>query len=218
MITKEESEKKVFSEFLLVKNSAEKILGKTIKNEEFKRAIADVSKKIIVLARNKEDKDNTLVDDIKAFIEFFDNCKHLLRNTVWNEIQEKHLKIEISYESKAISSWKIPIEMMFSHPESFEVGMPTLIESFEDVFLYSCLDPSYRQRIMQGDDQAIKILYSVFQNNGTSSCSAIQLMIKENFPEFYDHITKKLDVMKFEEIPEESKAKKGRKRKQVKHK
>ena len=216
MITQKESEEKVFSEFLLVKSNAEKILGKTIKDEDYKQAIADVSKKIIILARNKQEGTDELVDDVRAFIEFFDKCRHLLGHAVWNHLEEKHLKIEISYGGKALSNWKIPIQMMFDHPVSFEAGMPSLIESFEDVFLYSCLDPSYRQRIMEGDDQAIKILYSVFENNQANSCSAIQFLLKENFPEFYEYITKKLDVMKFEEIPEESAAKP--KRKQTKRK
>lgn len=218
MITLEQSEREVLAEFKLVKSDIEKILGEKVSDKDFKQAIVDVSTKILTISRSG---DNSLSESINHVAEFFDKCKSKLGIVVWSQVKHKNIKIEILYEDRKLSSWDIPIDLIFTHRETFESTVPLLLDSLEDTFVYCCLDPMFRQKILEGDDQAIKVLYSLFENSPRDICASIQFMLRENFPDFYKYITEKLDVVKFEEISNEDKTeqpKKKAKRKPVKRK
>ena len=218
MITLEQSEKEVLAEFKLVKSDVEKILGEKVNDKDYKQAIVDVSTKILTISRTG---DNSLSDSISRIAGFFDRCKTKLGIVVWSQVKHKNIKIEVLYDNRKLSSWDIPIDLIFTHKNTFESTVPLLIDSLEDMFVYCCLDPFFREKILEGDDQAIKVLYSLFENSPRDTCASIQFMLKENFPDFYKYITEKLDVVKFEEISEEtetSEPKKKGKRKPVKRK
>jgi hypothetical protein len=51
---------------------------------------------------------------------------------------------------------------------------------------------------MEGDQEAIKTLYNSFNRPSASSTIINLKLMRDNFPEFYEHITTKLDVMTVE--------------------
>ena len=57
-----------------------------------------------------------------------------------------------------------------------------------------------RDDIVNGDQDAIKLLYSSMSRPSMPSSLSNLIMIKDNFPDFYKHITTKLDVMTVEEM------------------
>ena len=98
--------------------------------------------------------------------------------------------------------WNIPVEMFFANQQQFETSLGMLMNSFKDCFLGLFLSPELREAVMKGDELAIKALYSSCSRPSMGSTAVNLRLFKECFPDFYEHITTKLDVMKVEEMNE----------------
>ncbi len=99
-----------------------------------------------------------------------------------------------------MAHWKIPIDIFFSKEEAYAISSITMIKSFHDSLIGFLLSPKMRDDIVNGDQDAIKLLYSSMNRPSMPSSLSNLIMIKDNFPDFYKHITTKLDVMTVEEM------------------
>jgi hypothetical protein len=196
MMTYEEQETILFTEFSKVKKDFESVLKKKITRKNFKEAIVDLTK----IAVNTQ-FDSEIDADIRERLSgFFAVCQPYLGEVIWSKIKEKTLKISIDYGDDAMVSWNIPVETFFINQKQFELSLGMLISSFKDCFLGLFLCPELREAVMQGDELAVKALYSSFSRPSMESTVINLKLFKECFPEFYNHITTNLDIMKLEDM------------------
>jgi len=198
MMTYEEQEKILFTEFSKVKKDFESVLKKKVNRKNFKEAIIDLTK----IAVNTP-FDSDIPEDIRNRISgFFVVCQPYLGEVIWSKIKEKTLKISINYGDDAMVNWNIPVETFFVHQKQFELSIGMLVNSFKDCFLGLFLCPELREAVIQGDELAVKALYSSFSRPSMESTVINLKLFKECFPDFYEHITTKLDIMKVEDMNE----------------
>lgn len=196
MMTYEEQEKILFTEFSKVKKDFESVLKKKITRKNFKEAIVDLTK----IAVNTQ-FDSEIDADIRERLSvFFAVCQPYLGEVIWSKIKEKTLKISIDYGDDAMVSWNIPVETFFVNQKQFELSIGMLVNSFKDCFLGLFLCPELREAVIQGDELAVKALYSSFSRPSMESTVINLKLFKECFPEFYNHITTNLDIMKLEDM------------------
>lgn len=195
-MTYEEQEKILFTEFSKVKKDFESVLKKKITRKNFKEAIVDLTK----IAVNTQ-FDSEIDADIRERLSgFFAVCQPYLGEVIWSKIKEKTLKISIDYGDDAMVSWNIPVETFFVNQKQFELSIGMLVNSFKDCFLGLFLCPELREAVIQGDELAVKALYSSFSRPSMESTVINLKLFKECFPEFYNHITTNLDIMKLEDM------------------
>jgi hypothetical protein len=198
MMTYEEQETILFTEFSKVKKDFESVLKKKVTRKNFKEAIVDLTK----IAVNTQ-FDSEIPTDIRDRISgFFAVCQPYLGEVIWSQIKEKTLKISINYGDDTMVNWNIPVETFFVNQKQFELSIGMLINSFKDCFLGLFLCPKLREGVIQGDELAVKALYSSFSRPSMKSTVINLKLFKECFPEFYDHITTNLDIMKVEDMNE----------------
>lgn len=196
MMTQKEQEEKVYEEFLLVKDEFESILKRKINKRNFKQAIVDVT---AIAASGEFDVDPDIDEKKKDKIsDFFTKCHLFLGDVVWKKHKKQSLSVTISYDNDAIVSWKIPIDLFFSESKQYQIGTALFTNSFKETFSGIFLSPELRELIVNGDEAAIKSLYSSFDRPSMQSSIANLKMLRDCFPDFYKHITKKLDVMTVE--------------------
>lgn len=210
MTSEKESENTVFEAYKKVKEDVELLLGRKTTRKNYKQAIVDVSSQIV---SKSLEGDTSNVEQVSRISNFFDECKYLLGEVVWSQVEHKRIKIEISYDNLSISRWDIPIDMIFTHEDTFKAAFPLIQQSFDDVFNSSFLNPLVRKYIMDGDEASIKWLYTIYEKSSPETCLAISTMLRDVFPDFYKHITEKLDVMNTEEIGNTKKRKPNKKKK-----
>lgn len=199
MMGKEEQEKKIFEEMSKIKHIFEKFLGYKITKKNFKKAIVD----FVPLLTTRFADDSELADEERtALSDFFTICNPHLGDIIWANTKEKILNISIAYEDHALTSWHIPISVLFQNEDAFKTCMGLLIKGFGDSLFAFFLSPEWRQLVINGDEEAIKLLYSSFNRPSMSSCLSNLIMIKECFPDFYEHITTKMDIMTVEAMEE----------------
>lgn len=195
-MTYEEQETILFTEFSKVKKDFESVLKKKITRKNFKEAIVDLTK----IAVNTQ-FDSEIDADIRERLSgFFAVCQPYLGEVIWSKIKEKTLKISIDYGDDAMVSWNIPVETFFVNQKQFELSIGMLVNSFKDCFLGLFLCPELREAVIQGDELAVKALYSSFSRPSMESTVINLKLFKECFPEFYNHITTNLDIMKLEDM------------------
>jgi hypothetical protein len=198
MMTYKEQETILFTEFSKVKKDFESVLKKKVTRKNFKEAIVDLTK----IAINTQ-FDSEIPADIRDRISgFFSVCQPYLGEVIWSQIKEKTLKISINYGNDTMVNWNIPVETFFVNQKQFELSIGMLINSFKDSFLGLFLCPELREAVIQGDELAVKALYSSFSRPSMESTVINLKLFKECFPEFYDHITTNLDIMKVEDMSE----------------
>lgn len=198
MMTYQEQEKLLFVEFSKVKEDFESVLKKKINRKNYKDAIIDLTKIAI-----NPDFDSKVPEDVRSRVsEFFSICQPYLGEVVWSKLATKNIKISINYEEASMVQWNIPVEMFFANQQQFETSLGMLMSSFKDCFLGLFLSPELREAVMKGDELAIKALYSSCSRPSMGSTAVNLRLFKECFPDFYEHITTKLDVMKVEEMNE----------------
>jgi hypothetical protein len=196
MMTYEEQEKILFTEFSKVKKDFESVLKKKVTRKNFKEAIIDLTK----IAVNTQ-FDSEIAADIRERLSgFFAICQPYLGEVIWSQIKEKTLKISIDYGDDAMVNWNIPVETFFVNQKQFELSIGMLVNSFKDCFLGLFLCPELREAVIQGDELAVKALYSSFSRPSMESTVINLKLFKECFPEFYNHITTNLDIMKLEDM------------------
>ena len=196
MMTYEEQETILFTEFSKVKKDFESVLKKKVTRKNFKEAIVDLTK----IAVNTQ-FDSEIDADIRERLSgFFAVCQPYLGEVIWSKIKEKTLKISIDYGDDAMVSWNIPVETFFVNQKQFELSIGMLVNSFKDCFLGLFLCPELREAVIQGDELAVKALYSSFSRPSMESTVINLKLFKECFPEFYNHITTNLDIMKLEDM------------------
>ena len=198
MMTYEEQEKILFTEFSKVKKDFESVLKKKVTRKNFKEAIVDLTK----IAVNTQFDSEIAVDIRERLSGFFAVCQPYLGEVIWSKLKEKTLKIHINYNDDEMISWNIPVETFFANQKQFELSLGMLISSFKDCFLGLFLCPELREAVMQGDELAVKALYSSFSRPSMESTVINLKLFKECFPDFYEHITTKLDIMKVEDMNE----------------
>lgn len=197
MMTFEEQEKKVFEEIQHVKTDVENIIGYKINKKNFKKAIIEMTKK----AANEGDILSKLpVDSQERIQTFFTNCQNFLGEVIWKDVKNKNIKIFISYEDKPLTSWNIPVDTFFAKSDTFDVSLAMLTKSVNECFIAYFLSPILRQQVMDGDEATIKVLYDSFSRASMISTLNNLIMLRDNFPEFYNHITTKLDIMTIEDM------------------
>lgn len=195
-MTYEEQETILFTEFSKVKKDFESVLKKKVTRKNFKEAIVDLTK----IAVNTQ-FDSEIDADIRERLSgFFAVCQPYLGEVIWSKIKEKTLKISIDYGDDAMVSWNIPVETFFVNQKQFELSIGMLVNSFKDCFLGLFLCPELREAVIQGDELAVKALYSSFSRPSMESTVINLKLFKECFPEFYNHITTNLDIMKLEDM------------------
>jgi hypothetical protein len=196
MMTYEEQETILFTEFSKVKKDFESVLKKKVNRKNFKEAIIDLTK----IAVNTQ-FDSEIDADIRERLSgFFAVCQPYLGEVIWSKIKEKALKISIDYGDDTMVSWNIPVETFFVNQKQFELSIGMLVNSFKDCFLGLFLCPELREAVIQGDELAVKALYSSFSRPSMESTVINLKLFKECFPEFYNHITTNLDIMKLEDM------------------
>jgi hypothetical protein len=196
MMTYEEQETILFTEFSKVKKDFESVLKKKVNRKNFKEAIIDLTK----IAVNTQFDSEIDADIRERLSEFFAVCQPYLGEVIWSKIKEKTLKISIDYGDDAMVSWNIPVETFFVNQKQFELSIGMLVNSFKDCFLGLFLCPELREAVIQGDELAVKALYSSFSRPSMESTVINLKLFKECFPEFYNHITTNLDIMKLEDM------------------
>jgi hypothetical protein len=206
MMTLEEQEERVYKEVLSVKSDLEKILDYKISKKNFKKAIVDITKKAAI----ETDLIVKLPADAQDRIQnFFIACRNFLGEVIWQEFTENNIKVLISYKDKPLTLWNIPIDMFFSKAETFNVSLSMFSKSMEECFLAYFLSPNMREAVMNGDVEVIKMLYNSFNRPSMESTLNNLTMLKENFPDFYNHITTKLDIMTVEDMKQFIQSKNG---------
>jgi uncharacterized radical SAM superfamily protein len=94
----------------------------------------------------------------------------------------------------------MPIDMFFENKDVYALVMTMMVKSLNECLMAYFIMPQMRQAVMDGDEMAIKALYDSFNRPSMESSLANLKLLKENFPDFYEHITTSLDVMKLEEM------------------
>ena len=196
-MTLNEQEKKVYEQVLAIKDEVETIVEFKVNKRNYKKAIVEMTRQ----AANDADKFIKMSAESQEKVQnFFRVCQAFLGEVIWSELDQKNLKIHISYNDKLLTSWTIPIDMFFMKEETFDASTLTIGKSFIECFTAYFLSPSFRQKVMSGDALAIKFLYDSFNRPSMTSTLHNLIMLKDNFPEFYDYITTKLDVMTVENM------------------
>jgi hypothetical protein len=196
MMTKKEQEEKVFSELSKIRVDVEGFIGKKITRKNFKKAIVELTQKIAA----SESDDDTPADFQKRVSNFFEVCHACLGDVIWSELKEKGLVVKICYEDQVMSIWNIPIKTFFVKQDNFTTTTTLMAKSLLDCMVGFFLSPNLRSLVMEGDQDAIKTLYNSFNRPSASSTIINLKMMRDNFPEFYEHITTKLDVMTVEDM------------------
>jgi hypothetical protein len=194
MMTKKEQEEKVFSELSKIKVDVEDFIGKKITRKNFKKAIVELTQKIAA----SESDDDTPAEFQKRVSSFFEACHACLGDVIWSELKEKGLVVKICYEDQVMSIWNIPIKTFFVKQDNFTTTTTLMAKSLLDCMVGFFLSPNLRSLVMEGDQDAIKTLYNSFNRPSANSTIINLKMMRDNFPEFYEHITTKLDVMTVE--------------------
>lgn len=199
MMTAKEQEDKIFKELSKVKPTLEKFIGYKINKKNFKKSIVDF---MPYLSNDFYELHEVTDDEKKAIGDFFTTCNPHLGDIVWSNVKDKTLNIKISYEDNDLTSWHVPISILFQKEENFKACVGLLIKGFGDSLFAFFLSPEWRELVMQGDEEAIKLLYSSFNRPSMHSCLSNLVMIKDCFPDFYEHITTKMDIMTVEAMQE----------------
>lgn len=198
-MTIKEQEDKVFEEITKVKCEMEAIVGFKVTKTSYKKAIVEMTKR----AANKGDVLSRLpVDSQEKIQNFFSVCEQFLGEVIWQSVDDKSIKIQISYKDGLLTSWNIPVEILCFKEDSFRLSSMMIAKSLTDCLTAYFVSPALREAVMQGDEVAIKALYQSFNRPSMSSTLNNLTMLKENFPEFYTHITTKLDIMTVENMQE----------------
>jgi hypothetical protein len=121
---------------------------------------------------------------------------------VWQNLVDKNIKIQIYYENELLTSWNVPVEILCSKEESYQISSMMIAKSVTDCLMAYFISPALRESVMQGDEDAVRTLYQSFNRPSMSSTLNNLKMLKQNFPEFYTHITTKLDIMTVENMQE----------------
>jgi hypothetical protein len=196
MMTYKEQKDILYSEFSKVKKDFESILNKKISQKNFIEAIVEMTKYAV-----KVDFEQNLDQEARNRVaNFFAVCQPYLGEVVWSKLDNKNLKVSINYGDSSMVSWNIPVETFFLEQNQFEVSVGMLMNSFRDCFLGLFLAPNLRQAVLEGDEDAVKALYSSFSRPSMDSTAVNLKLFKECFPDFYEHITTKLDIMNLEEM------------------
>lgn len=199
MMTIKEQENKVFEEITKVKTEIEMIVGFKVTKSNYKKAIVEMTRR----AANKGDVLSQLSSDSQEKIQnFFSICQQFLGEVIWQNITDKNIKIYISYKDKPLTSWNIPIDVFCTKEEAYQLSVAMMAKSLADCFLGYFISPSLREAVIHGDEVAVKTLYHSFSRPSMQSSLNNLIMLKENFPDFYKHITTKLDVMTVENMEE----------------
>lgn len=199
MMTVKEQEDKVFEEILKVKPEMELIVGFKVNKTNYKKAIIEMTKR----AANKGDILNELsVESQEKIQNFFAVCQQFLGEVIWGNINDKNIKIHISYKDKALTSWNIPIDVFCNKEDTYEISLAMMSKSLSDCFWAYFISPHLRKAVMEGDEASVKALYQSFSRPSMFSSLNNLIMLKENFPDFYEHITTKLDIMTVENMEE----------------
>lgn len=200
MMTQNEKEDKVFQEFEKIQSELEILMGKSLNKKNYKNAIIEFTKN---LAANSE-YISAIPDDGKRKIEsFFLTCQLFLGEVLWNSISNKGFKIYISYgDNLPLTCWNIPVDMFFSTQRTFETSMQMMADNIKLCFQGYFASPDLREAVMAGDEEAVKYLYQSFSRPSMPSCLNNLIFLKECFPDFYNHITTKLDIMTVENMQE----------------
>jgi hypothetical protein len=196
MMTYKEQKDILYSEFSKVKKDFESILNKKISQKNFIEAIVEMTKYAV-----KVDFEQNLDQEARNRVaNFFAVCQPYLGEVVWSKLDNKNLKVCINYGESPMVSWNIPVETFFLEQNQFELSVGMLMNSFRDCFLGLFLAPNLRQAVLEGDEDAVKALYSSFSRPSMNSTAVNLKLFKECFPDFYEHITTKLDIMNLEEM------------------
>ena len=199
MMTVKEQEDKVFEEVTKVKCEMESIVGFKITKANYKKAIIEITKR----AANKGDVLSKLPLDSQEKIQnCFSVCEPFLGEVIWQNITDKNIKIQISYRDELLTSWNIPVDIFCFKEESFQLSSMMMAKSLTDCLIAYFISPALRDAVMQGDETAVRALYQSFSRPSMQSTLNNLTMLKENFPEFYTHITTKLDIMTVENMQE----------------
>jgi len=218
MMTLKEQEDIVYNEFLNVKKNFERILNKKINRSNFVEAIVDITK----IATKELDGENPSIrdEDREVINDFFENCKQYLAEVIWNNTKKNCLTITMSYGDQKLSTWNMAFDIFFENKTIYGTIMALMTKSLNECFMAYFLMPQMREAVMEGDKDALKALYDSFNRPSMESTLTNLKLLKENFPDFYNHITTKLDIMKVEEMEkfiknknEPKKSNKTRKRK-----
>jgi hypothetical protein len=196
MMTYEEQKDILYSELSKVKKDFESILKKKISRKNFVEAIVEMTKYAV-----KTDFEQNLDQEARNRVaNFFAVCQPYLGEVVWSKLDYRNLKVSINYGESSMISWNIPVETFFIDQNQFDTSIGMLINSFRDCFLGLFLCPDLRKAVLNGDEEAIKALYSSLSRPSMDSTVVNLKLFKECFPDFYEHITTKLDVMNLEEM------------------
>lgn len=205
-MTIKEQEDKVFEEIVKVKSEIEAIIGFKLTKSNYKKAIIEMTRR----AANKGDILSQLSPESQEKIQnFFSVCQQFLGEVIWQNITDKNIKIYISYKDKPLTSWNIPVDVFCTKEEAYQLSVAMMAKSLSDCFLAYFISPALRQAVIEGDEAAVKALYHSFNRPSMQSSLNNLIMLKENFPDFYKHITTKLDVMTVESMEEFIKNKNG---------
>lgn len=196
MMTYEEQKSILLDEFSKVKKDFELILKKKINQKNFIDSIIEMTK----YAVRPEFDDKFDQEARNRIANFFAVSQPYLGEVVWSRLDKKNLKVCINYGDSPMVNWNIPVETFFIDQKQFDVSLGMLINSFRDCFLGLFLCPDLRKAVVDGDEQAIKALYSSFSRPSMESTVINLKLFKECFPDFYEHITTKLDIMTVEEM------------------
>lgn len=197
MMTVKEQEDKVFDEITKVKSEMETIVGFKVTKTNYKKAIIEMTRR----AANKGDVLSQLSPESQEKIQnFFSVCQQFLGEVIWQNITDKNIKIYISYKDKPLTSWNIPVDVFCAKEEAYQLSVAMMAKSLSDCFLAYFISPALRQAVIEGDEAAVKALYHSFNRPSMQSSLNNLIMLKENFPDFYKHITTKLDIMTVENM------------------
>lgn len=197
MMTIKEQEDKVFEEITKVKFEMENIVGFKVTKANYKKAIIEMTRR----AANKGDILSQLSPESQEKIQnFFSVCQQFLGEVIWQNITDKNIKIYISYKDKPLTSWNIPVDVFCTKEEAYQLSVAMMAKSLSDCFLAYFISPALRQAVIEGHESAVKALYQSFNRPSMQSSLNNLIMLKENFPDFYKHITTKLDVMTVENM------------------
>jgi len=211
-MTYEEQKDILYSELSKVKKDFESILKKKISRKNFVEAIVEMTKYAV-----KTDFEQNFDQEARNRVaNFFAVCQPYLGEVVWSKLDNKNLKVSINYGDSSMVSWNIPVETFFIDQNQFDTSIGMLINSFRDCFLGLFLCPDLRKAVLNGDKEAIKALYSSLSRPSMDSTVVNLKLFKECFPDFYEHITTKLDVMNLEEMTDFIKNKNKQVKKPVK--
>ena len=199
MMTTKEQEDKVFEEITKVKCEMETIVGFKVTKTNYKKAVIEMTKR----AANKGDVLSQLPPESRDKIEnFFSVCGPLLGEVIWQNFTDKNIKIQISYKDELLTAWNIPLEILCGKEESYQISSMMIAKSLTECLIGYFISPALRELVMEGDEASVRALYQSFNRPSMFTALSNLTMLKENFPEFYTHITTKLDIMTVENMQE----------------